>query len=123
MNVQHLTALPAPDETPGKTQVVRFDRPVGDAEPYLDAGPGRIPSSHKRLLSYLQRFGVPVEVYVMNSGSNLVQIEGGPFDSQLVVYRKLDHNTRGWLAQMVYENAEKLLDGPDKQNGSSNCAS
>jgi monoamine oxidase len=100
------------DSKPGKTQVIRFKRPVGDAEPYLNAGPGRIPSSHKRLLSYLQRFGVPVEIYVMNSGSNLVQMEGAPFNSEPIVYRKLDHNTRGWLAQMVYENAEKLLDDP-----------
>ena len=94
---------------PGETQVVRFKRPVGDSEPYLNAGPGRIPSSHKRLLSYLRNFGVDVEVYVMNSGANLVQMEGGPFDSEPVVYRRLDHNTRGWLAQMVFENAEALL--------------
>ena len=94
---------------PGETQVVRFKRPVGDAEPYLNAGPGRIPSSHKRLLAYLKKFGVAVEVYVMNSESNLVQMEGGPFDSQPVVYRRLNHNTRGWLAQMVYERAEDLL--------------
>ncbi len=94
---------------PGKTQVVRFKRPVGDAEPYLNAGPGRIPSSHKRLLRYLKNFGVAVEVYVMNSESNLVQMEGGPFHSEPVVYRRLNHNTRGWLAQMVYDRAEDLL--------------
>ncbi len=97
------------DSEPGETQVVRFKRPVGDSEPYLNAGPGRIPSSHKRLLSYLRNFGVDVEVYVMNSESNLVQMEGGPFHSEPVVYRRLNHNTRGWLAQMVYENAEVLL--------------
>ena len=97
------------DSKPGETQVVRFKRPVGDSEPYLNAGPGRIPSSHKRLLAYLKRFGVAVEVYVMNSESNLVQMEGGPFDSEPVVYRRLDHNTRGWLAQMVYERAADLL--------------
>ncbi len=94
---------------PGETQTVRFKRPVGDAEPYLNAGPGRIPSSHKRLLSYLERFGVAVEVYVMNTESNLVQMEGGPFKGAPVVYRRLNHNTRGWLAQMVYEKAETLL--------------
>lgn len=94
---------------PGETQVVRFDRPVGDSEPYLNAGPGRIPSSHKRLLGYLKRFGVAVEVYVMNSESNLVQKEGGPFDSKPMVYRQLNHNTRGWLAQMVFERAPELL--------------
>ncbi len=97
------------DSKPGETQSVRFKRPAGDAEPYLNAGPGRIPSSHKRLLSYLRDFGVAVEVYVMNSQSNLVQMDGGPFNSEPVVYRRLDHNTRGWLAQMVYENAEALL--------------
>ncbi len=97
------------DSRPGETQVVRFKRPVGDSEPYLNAGPGRIPSSHKRLLSYLRRFGVAVEVYVMNSQSNLVQMEGGPFKSKPQVYRRLDHNTRGWLAQMVYDHADELL--------------
>lgn len=97
------------DSTPGETQVVRFKRPTGDSEPYLNAGPGRIPSSHKRLLSYLKKFGVDVEVYVMNSGSNLVQMAGGPTGDKPVVYRQLDHNTRGWLAQMVYQNADSLL--------------
>ena len=101
------------DSKPGRTQVVRFKRPVGDAEPYLNAGPGRIPSSHKRLLGYLKKFGVAVEIYVMNSESNLVQMEGGPFDSEPVVYRRLDHNTRGWIAQMVYDNAESLLRSKD----------
>lgn len=95
--------------TPGQAQVVRFKRPLGDAEPYLNAGPGRIPSSHKRLLSYLRRFGVDVEVYVMNSESNLVQLEDA-FEAQPVVYRRLDHNTRGWLAELVYKNAAYLLE-------------
>jgi len=94
---------------PSETQVIRFKRPIGDAEPYLNAGPGRIPSSHKRLLSYLQRFGVPVEVYMMNSQSNLVQMEGGPVGDKPLVYRQIDHNTRGWLAEMVFHNAGTLL--------------
>lgn len=97
---------------PGQTQVVRFKRPVGDSEPYLNAGPGRIPSSHKRLLSYLKKFSVDVEVYVMNSESNLVQ-KNKSFGGKPMVYRRLDHNTRGWLAQMVYSKAEELLSDPD----------
>ena len=101
------------DSKPGQPQVVRFKRPLGDAEPYLNAGPGRIPSSHKRLLSYLEQFGVDVEVYVMNSGSNLVQMEGGPFESKPVVYRRLEHNTRGWVAQLVHDNATTLLEQAD----------
>jgi len=97
----------------GETQTIRFKQPVGDNEPYLNAGPGRIPSSHKHLLGYLREFGVAVEIYVMNSGSNLVQMEGGPFQSEPVVYRRIDHNIRGWLAQMVYDNAGKLVTSGD----------
>lgn len=99
------------NSTPGESQVVRFKRPIGDSEPYLNAGPGRIPSSHKRLLSYLKKFSVDVEVYVMNSQSNLVQKDSS-FNGSSVVYRRLDNNTRGWLAEMVYANAEELLKKP-----------
>lgn len=95
--------------SPGETQVVRFEHPVGDNEPYLNAGPGRIPSSHKRLLDYLRRFGVAVEIYVMASDSNLAQMKGGPEGDKAMVNRQLTHNTRGWIAQMVYKNAELLL--------------
>lgn len=97
------------DSPLGPTQVVRFEHPVGDSEPYLNAGPGRIPSSHKRLLDYLRRFGVEVEVYVMASESNLTQMTGGPEGDGPVVNRRLTHNTRGWIAQMVYEHAAQLL--------------
>lgn len=96
---------------PGETQVVRFERPVGDAEPYLNAGPGRLPSSHKRVLSYLKLFGVDVEVYVMNSESNLVQMDE-PLGPEPYVYRRIDHNVRGWLAQRVYANAGLLTREP-----------
>lgn len=97
----------------GETQTIRFKQPVGDEQPYLNAGPGRIPSSHKHLLGYLRDFGVAVEVYVMNSGSNLVQMDGGPFDSKPLVYRRIDHNVRGWLAQIVFDNAEALVANAD----------
>jgi monoamine oxidase len=95
--------------SPGDTQVVRFERPVGDSEPYLNAGPGRIPSSHRLLLDYLRRFGVAVEIYVMASESNLTQMTGGPEGDKPVVNRQLTHNTRGWIAQMVYRHAAQLL--------------
>src|SRR5207302_811832 len=95
--------------SPGEKQAVRFERPVGDSEPYLNAGPGRIPSSHKRLLDYLRRFGVAVEIYVMASESNMARMKGGPQGDKAVVNRQLTHNTGGWSAQMVYQNAEHLL--------------
>lgn len=97
---------------PGETQVVRFEWPVGDAEPYLNAGPGRIPSAHKRLLNYLREFGVAVEIYVMNSMSNLVHMGTGPLKGSPQTYRQIDHNLRGWLAQLVHDHAAELLNAP-----------
>ncbi len=111
------------NSAPGKTQVVRFKKPAGDTAPYLNAGPGRIPSSHKRLLTYLKKFAVDIEVYVMNSESNLVQMKDGPFQSMPLTYRRLDHNTRGWLAQMVYQNAEQLVSETDCNANEKNIAS
>lgn len=102
---------------PGDQQVVHFDWPHGDQEPFLNAGPGRIPSSHKRLLDYLKRFNVPIEVYVMNSSSNLTQMEKGPDGtSKPVVNRRLLHNSRGWIAQMIYKNAPHLLGKPESDS-------
>ena len=108
--------------TPRESQTVRFKHPIGDSVPYLNAGPGRIPSSHKRLLSYLQRFGVAVEVYVMNSEANLIQRRNGPLGSTPLPYRRLNHNSRGWIAQMVHQNAEYLLKSFDRHLSKSELA-
>ncbi|NEP60115.1 MAG: NAD(P)-binding protein [Symploca sp. SIO2G7] len=70
-------------------------------EPYLNAGPGRIPSAHTHLLDYLKRFKVPLEVYVMDSRSNLTYMEGS-FGNRSVPNRRLDNDTRGWIAQMLF---------------------
>ena len=97
------------DSPRGETQTVRFKHPLGDEQPYLNAGPGRIPSHHKHLLNYLRDFGVAVEVYVMNSESNLVHKKDWVFGDDAMVYRQLNHNIRGWIAQMVHNNADTLL--------------
>ena len=97
------------DSPAGESQMVRFQHPVGDSEPYLNAGPGRIPSSQKRLLHYLRKFGVPIETYVMNFGANLVQMSRGPEGNEPIAYRRLEHNTRGWIAEMVYAGADELV--------------
>ena len=96
----------------GETQTVRFKHPIGDEQPYLNAGPGRIPSHHKHLLNYLREFGVAVEIYVMNSESNLVHKKDWVFGGDAMIYRQLNHNIRGWIAQMVYNNADTLLKEP-----------
>lgn len=72
-------------------------------QPYLNAGAGRIPSGHKHLLGYLKRFRVPLEVYVMDSRSNLTHANGKTY-----VNRQLANDTRGWLAQYLYESADGM---------------
>lgn len=85
-------------------QICTFQNEPGQAyEPYLNAGAGRIPSGHKHLLGYLQRFKVPLEVYVMDSRSNLTHANGKTY-----VNRQLANDTRGWLAQYLYECADGI---------------
>ncbi|MEH2000980.1 MAG: FAD-dependent oxidoreductase [Nostoc sp.] len=88
-----------------KPQVCNFkSKPDQPYEPYLNAGPGRIPSAHTHLLDYLKEFGVPLEVYVMDSRSNLTYIQGAFGGS--VPNRRLDNDTRGWIAQMLFQFLE-----------------
>ena len=71
-------------------------------------GRGQIPSSHRLLLDYLRRFGVAVEIYVMASESNSESDDmAARTATRPVVNRQLTHNTRGWIAQMVYQHAEQ----------------
>lgn len=100
------------------TQVVRFEKPVGDAEPFLNAGPGRIPSTHVLVLDYLRRFNVPMEVYVMHSDSNLVHLKESPLDdNEAIVARQLIYNMRGWMGEMVHQNAKTLLEDFYQRHG------
>lgn len=68
-----------------------FDRP------YLNAGPGRIPSAHTHVLDLCKELRVPLEVYVMESRSNLVH--GAPPSR---VNRHVANDARGWIAQELF---------------------
>ena len=75
--------------------------------PYLNAGPGRIPSAHKELLGYMHRLDIPIEIYMMESRSNLIYSEGG-FNNQAAVNRRVANDTRGWLAHHLYPLVDKM---------------
>ena len=84
-------------------QECRFDCEDGEPyPPYLNAGPGRIPSSHKLLLGYMKKLKVPMEVYVMASDSNRTYVGGDHFCHQSVPNRQLAYNMQGWVAQELY---------------------
>ena len=83
------------------TQTVTFEQPDGDSAPYLNAGPGRIPSAHRDYINYAKLQGVPLELYQHTSFSNLVFDEGS-FDGKPVVHRRLFYDSRGAFASELY---------------------
>lgn len=76
---------------------------------YFNAGPARIPSIHRTMLSYCEELGVPLEVEINTSRSTLMQSDalnaGSPVEQRQVVY-----DTRGHLAELFSKaiHQEKL---------------
>lgn len=84
-------------------QKCKFESEAGEPyPPYLNAGPGRIPSSHKLLLGYMKKLKVPMEVYVMASDSNLTYVQDH-FGNESVPNRQLAYNMQGWVAECLYK--------------------
>ncbi|MFP8873469.1 MAG: FAD-dependent oxidoreductase [Myxococcota bacterium] len=80
-------------------------------EPYLNAGPGRINSSHTQLLNYCKDLKVDLEVYVMESRSNFISNgRSAEEPSASNVNRHLLNDTRGWIAQHLYQMLENRPD-------------
>ncbi len=85
-----------------EVQICEFETETNEPyPPYLNAGPGRIPSAHTHLLDYLKRFNVPLEVYVMDSRSNLTYMEGD-FNNTSLPNRRFANDTRGWISQELF---------------------
>ena len=63
---------------------------------YLNAGPGRIPSHHRNLFRYCKELGVLLEIYVKESRSNLLKLDGN--DSPFI-NREITYDIRGYTAQ------------------------
>jgi len=97
------------------TQTCTFEsEPNQPYEPYLNAGPGRIPSSHIQLLKLCEELGVELEVYVMETRSNLVvtKVEGGEVVERRT-NRQVANDIRGYLAQDLYERLLAEASTPD----------
>jgi len=76
------------------------DMPADSPDNYLNAGPGRIPSHHTRLIDYCKDLGVALQPYIFHSSNNLMQNDawngGNP-----VQLRRLKNDLRGELAEML----------------------
>ncbi|WP_269716160.1 flavin monoamine oxidase family protein [Caulobacter sp. NIBR2454] len=78
-----------------ETQVCSFSDGL-----YLNAGPARLPSHHKAILSYCQQLGVPLEVEVNSSRSAYIWSEKG-CGGKPVEMRQGLNDTRGYVAEML----------------------
>lgn len=84
------------------TQECEFDATVDDPkEVYLNAGPGRIPSFHLNVLKLCKELKVELEVYIMESRSNLVWTEEG-LPAHQGVNRQVANDIRGHIAERLH---------------------
>jgi monoamine oxidase len=76
------------------------DMPADHPDNYLNAGPGRIPQHHTRVIDYCKELGVALQPYIFHSAANLMQNDGwnGGAPVQL---RRLNNDMRGHLAEMI----------------------
>lgn len=101
------------------TQKCEFENEEGEPyPPYLNAGPGRIPSGHVNVLNFCKEIGVDLEVYIMETRSNRFYSEKGFEDKgdgdreAVKINRQIFNDTQGHVAAMIYES-EKANQGPD----------
>ena len=90
----------------GDEQVEQIDRPLQRANfspgQYFNAGPARLPSTHHLILSYAERFGVPLEVFVNSNAS-----AGWDFGGHVEPQRRMINDMRGLIGELL----AKSIDG------------
>ncbi len=103
-----------PENKPGTSYTQTCNFTVEDMYnlPYLNCGPGRIPSAHRDVLNYCKTLGVKLEVYVMQSRSNVVYdgkaFTDGKGNPKTIVNRRLANDPRGYFSQFLYALPELL---------------
>jgi monoamine oxidase len=102
-----VTVLEARDRIGGRSwtvrngdRIVQIGRPdqraVLDRGLYFNAGPARIPSTHRVILGYARRFGVPLETFV-NANRNA----GWDFGGKVQPERRMVNDLRGHLGELL----------------------
>ena len=103
----HVTVLEARDRIGGRVWTIRGgDRIVQTGRPdqraafgdglYFNAGAARIPATHRAILGYARRFGVPMEVMV-----NANRSAGWDFAGKVHQERRMVNDMRGRLAELL----------------------
>jgi monoamine oxidase len=84
-----------PDTGKLDAQECKFDQGL-----YLNMGPGRIPYHHERVLYFCRELKVPLEVYVMETTSNLFQ-SGKLMGGKAMPRRRIYSDTQGYIAELL----------------------
>jgi monoamine oxidase len=102
-----VTVLEARDRIGGRAWTIRGgDRVVQTGRPdqhatfdpglYFNAGPARIPSTHRVILGYARKFGVPLETFV-----NVNRNAGWDFGGKVYPERRRVNDMRGHLGELL----------------------
>ena len=102
------------------TQTCEFDEELGQPyPPYLNCGPGRIPSGHRNVLNYCKELNVDLQVYIMESRSNrLYNQKQLKNEEELRVNwqnRRIANDTNGYVASYLYQHLDAVTDLDDDQ--------
>jgi monoamine oxidase len=95
----------------GGDRIVQLGRPdqVASFSPglYFNAGPARIPATHRVILGYARRFGVALEPFV-----NVNRTAGWDYAGRVVPQRRMVNDMRGHLAELLAKAIDRrALDG------------
>jgi monoamine oxidase len=95
----------------GGDRIVQTGRPdqVASFNPglYFNAGPARLPSTHRLILSYARRFGVQLEPFI-----NVNRNAGWDFGGKVNPERRMVEDMRGHLSELLAKAIDrKALDG------------
>ncbi|MFL6733860.1 MAG: flavin monoamine oxidase family protein [Sphingomicrobium sp.] len=84
----------------GNDIVEQIDRPPQQASLgaglYFNAGPARLPSTHRAVLGYARRFGVPLETFVNSSHA-----AGWDFNGKVIRGRQMMENLNGRIGELL----------------------
>ncbi|MEM1320074.1 MAG: NAD(P)-binding protein, partial [Bacteroidota bacterium] len=103
------------------TQTCEFEHEIGEPyPPYLNAGPGRIPSAHRNVLNYCKALDVELQVYIMQTRSNRLYSNttfDGKQPAKAVNWqnRRIANDTRGFIAQYLYDRVDTIAGFTEEQ--------
>ncbi|MDP4661306.1 MAG: FAD-dependent oxidoreductase [OM182 bacterium] len=84
----------------GNPQICDFD---DEPHMYFNAGPARIPSSHRNVLHYCKELGVELEFFINENKETYIQ-DDAMLDGKPIKNREFTTNARGFMAEIMAKN-------------------